>query len=266
MPKSPLSVVIPCRNEQENILSCIASIREIADEIVVADSGSTDDTLQRVRRNTDCRIVCTEPPTNMGALKNWAIDEASHEWVFLIDADERATRDLRMEISRLWQKGPTRDGYWIPRQNHFLGHKIRFSGWATDGSVRLFRRDRGRYSMNRIHEEFVISSGRVGRLKSVLKHYTYWTYDDYLQKFNRYTSRLAQDAFDRQRRPSLCGLLFRGPWRFLHAYVFRLGFLDGLAGLQVCATTGFYSFMKQARLWEMYYARTREECDAGEAE
>ncbi len=143
-----------------------------------------------------------------------------------------------------------------------MGHRVRYSGWQSDRVLRLFRRDLGEYRGGTDHAEVEISSGRVSRLKNRLLHYSYWSYDEFLQRFQRYTTYQAQKWHREGRRVRLMKLFFNLPFRFLHAYIIRLGFLDGLVGLQVCTMTGLYSFMKQARLWQLQYGRTRQEVDS----
>ncbi len=179
----------------------------------------------------------------------------------IVDADERLPAALAAEIRQLLRQGPSCDGYWISRANFFMGHRVRFSGWQSDRVLRLFRRDCGVYRGGTDHAEVDISTGRVGRLRQRLLHYSYWTYDDYFQRLQRYTSYQAQTWHTQGRRASGWKLATHLPLRFLHAYIVRLGFLDGLVGLQICALTGYYSFLKQARLWQLQQGRTREQID-----
>jgi len=251
MKSQELTVLIPCKDERRNMRACIESVRSIADEILIADSGSTDGTLQIIAQLGGCRLIEREY-VHSGDFKNWAIPQASCPWILILDADERVPPSLADEIRRVLNSEPRHDGYWIARQNYFLGHKIRFSGWQTDKVLRLFRRDRGRYVGETDHAEIAISSGRVGRLTSRLEHYAFRSYDQYFQKFSRYTSYQAEVWYRQGRRPSAIRLLATGTLRFLQTYIVRRGFLDGLAGLQVCMLTGFSSFMKQARLWELW--------------
>jgi glycosyltransferase involved in cell wall biosynthesis len=255
-----LTVIIPCKDEEANIGQCLQSARQVADEVLVADSGSTDATLEIVRRSGPCRII-ERAYVNSGDFKNWAIPQAQHDWVLIVDADERLPAALAAEIRQLLRQGPPCDGYWIYRANFFMGHRVRFSGWQSDRVLRLFRRDCGVYRGGTDHAEVDISTGRVGRLRHRLLHYSYWTYDEYFQRLQRYTSYQAHTWHAEGRRASAWKLATHLPLRFLHAYIGRLGFLDGLVGLQVCALTGYYSFLKQARLWQLQHGRTRDEID-----
>jgi glycosyltransferase involved in cell wall biosynthesis len=254
-----LTVIIPCKDEEANIEQCVASARKIADELLVADSGSSDRTLEIVRDSGPCRIVEREY-VNSGDFKNWAIPQATHPWVLILDADERITDRLAAEI-RQTLKCPQRDGYWIYRANYFMGHRVRFSGWRSDRVLRLFRRDQGVYRGGTDHAEVEVWGGRVGRLKNRLLHYTCWSYDEFFARFQRYTTYQAQKWNRENRRVRTVKMFLNLPFRFLHAYILRLGFLDGLVGLQICLLTGVYSFMKQARLWELQQGRTRQDVD-----
>ena len=256
MNRAKLSVLIPCKDEHDNILPCIKSIEDLADEIVIADSGSTDGTLELVERHGGCRILEREY-VDAGNFKNWAIPQMSHEWVLTIDADERVTPELRQEIKAVLSKPPEADGYWVYRKNHFMGHALNHTSWGRDRVIRLFRRDTGRYREYTDHSEVQMPAHRVGSLNARLIHYTCWDYDVYLRKLLKYTDQQARVWYEEGRRPSVIRLLTTGPLRFLRCYVIQGGFLDGRAGFQVSALTGFYSFMKQARLWHMHHARQR---------
>ena len=249
-----VTALIPCKNERRNIRPCIESVQPIADEILVADSGSTDGTLDIVRDIGGCRIIEREY-VNSADFKNWAIPQASHEWILLVDADERVPGALATEIRRVLA-APTDDidGYWIGRFNHFMGHPIRHCGWNSDDVIRLFRRDKSRYQRRWVHAEVVLPRQRTRRLKMPLWHYTTWDSDEYMFKLNRYATWGAMNMRDAGRAPSRLALVTRLPLRFLQLYFLRLGFLDGMPGFQVCVYTAFYSFLKQAKLWDMHHA------------
>jgi FkbM family methyltransferase len=247
-----LTVIIPCKNEREHIEACVASALQIADEVLVADSGSTDGTLE-IARGLGCRIIEREYGTS-GDFKNWAIPQAVHEWVFILDADERITPKLAAEIRNTLSE-PQHDGYWAYRCNHFMGHPIRHGPWRNDRCLRLFRRDLGRYVGPTDHAEVELSSGMAGQLKERLTHFTCASYAQYLPKLSRYAEVQARIWKEQGRRPKLSHLLLRFPLRFLHGYVLRLGFLDGLAGLQVCVLVAYLSWLKQAYLWQLQAGR-----------
>lgn len=245
MPK--LTALIPCYNESVNLAECLESVR-FADEIVVVDSFSTDDTVEIARRYTD-RVLIHEY-VNSATQKNWAIPQCSHEWVLIVDADERIPKDLAAEIQRVVAADGPLDAYWIARRNVFLGRPIRGCGWQGDGVTRLFRRDRGRYEDRHVHASLLVE-GTVGRLRAPMLHYSYRALYSQLVKMWRYSGWGAEDAHRRGRRA--------GPWRliayplhtFLHTYFVRGGWRDGVHGVVLCGLQACGVFLKYARLWEM---------------
>ncbi len=199
--QNKLTVLIPCKNEVKNIRLCIESIRDIADEVLIADSGSTDGTLDVVRQIGGCRIIEREY-IHSGNFKNWAIPQASHPWILIVDADERVTPELAAEIKSELQN-PQHDGYRILRRNHIFGREIKHCGWNNDSVLRLFRRDMGRYCDRGVHADVIISSGNIGKLNAKFLHFTYWNFEQYLEKFDRYTTLAARDLEKRGRRNCL---------------------------------------------------------------
>lgn len=264
-----LTVLIPCKNERRNIRPCIESAAMLADEILIADSGSTDGTLEIVAGIDGCRLIEREY-RNSADFKNWAIPQAKSEWILLLDADERLTPALAEEIRRtLANSEESVDGYSIARLNHFLGHRIRRCGWDTDRVIRLFRRDQSRYSTRWVHAEITLDPNRVAPLQEPMLHYTTWTSDQYVEKLNRYASWGAlnvRDESKRSRAPGVLSLMFIAPLRFMQLYFVRLGFLDGIPGLQVCMFAAFYSFLKKAKVWESLHAIEQPDPEAARDE
>jgi glycosyltransferase involved in cell wall biosynthesis len=257
-----LTVLIPCKNERRNIRPCIDSARSLADEILIADSGSTDGTLDIVRQMGGCRIIEREYVTPAD-FKNWAIPQARHPWVLIVDADERVTPELAAEIRQTLAERPAAiDGYWIGRKNYFLGHHIAHCGWNSDDVLRLIHRDRARYTPRRVHEGIDLARDRVGRLSNPFLHYTTWSTSDYVGKLDRYARLGALNFIDEAREPGVLSMLLSAPLRFVQLYFLRLGFLDGVPGFQVCMLTAFYSFLKKAKLWEMHYAHEQPDPEA----
>ena len=255
-----LTVLIPCKNEAKNIRPCIESVRDIADEVLVADSGSTDRTMA-IARECGARIIEREY-VNPADFKNWAIPRAAHPWVFRLDADERVTPELAAEVKRALSGTPKHDAYWVPRRSYFLGHEIKHSGWGSDRIIGLFRREGSRYAAVRVHEEIVTESGNVGRLKGLIRHYSYWSFTQYLEKLDRYTTWSAEDLRDRGRRAGPMSLTFRPAWRFFRHYVIQCGFLDGFAGLVVSGLGAFAVFMKYAKLWGLQHGHPQPDPEA----
>ena len=248
--KNKLTVIVPCRNERLNIRLCIESFHELADEILIADSLSTDDTVEIAQEYSKVRVVQREYRVS-GDFKNWAIPQAKYEWVLLLDADERVTPELDREVREILQGQPEFDGYWIYRNNHFMGHQLRHGDARTDRVIRLFHRDLSRYEGPSDHGEITVSSGKVGVLKERLDHYTVWNYEQYFKKFDRYTKVQSEQWAEEGEDTSYLKLLFRPAWRFFREYIVHRGFLDGKAGLQLSWLAAFYSFTKQARLWQI---------------
>lgn len=259
--KQPLTVIVPCKNEQLNIRACIESFYELADEIIIADSGSSDLTMELAGTFEKVRIVERDYVTS-GDFKNWAIPQATHEWVLIVDADERITHALSEEIKLTLSRGPESDGYWINRENHFMGTPLKFGDARSDDVLRLFHRDRGRYHGPSDHGEVQISSGKVGRLAESMTHFSIWDYDQLHAKLSRYTKLQARQWSEAGKDTSWFKLLIRPMWRFFREYILQGSILDGKAGIQTAWICAFYSFNKQARLWEINHGQDQPDPDA----
>ena len=250
MPSSRITALLPAGNEESNIAACIASVAW-ADEVFVVDSFSND----RTADSPPCRRpVVQHVYVNSATQKNWAIPQASHPWVLVVDCDERITPELRDEILAVLEADgrgePVADGFRIGRTNHFLGCRVRFCGWQHDTCLRLFRRDAGRYQDRQVHADVIIASGRVGKLRHKMLHYTFASFAQYLRKYDQYTTWAAADRARHTSRVRWHHLALRPPARFLKQYVLQGGFLDGLTGLVVCSLAAFSVFLKYAKLLE----------------
>ena len=245
--KHKLTVLIPCCNEEDNIADCIESVLW-ADEVFVVDSYSTDGTLEIVRQY-DARLVQHEY-VNSAKQKNWAIPQATHEWVMVLDADERVTPELRARVESILAGDPPHDAYAIKRMTWLFGKLIRHCGWHKDCLTRLFRRDAGRYEDLEVHADVKVP-GSVGRIEEHFVHYTNESLRQYFEKFGRYTSLAAADLYRKGAPASFWRLTARPVWRFFRMYVLRLGFLDGMHGLVLCGLSAMVVFTKYAKLWEM---------------
>jgi len=242
-----VSVVIIAKNEAARIEQCLASVAW-ADEIVVVDSGSTDDTCEIARRYTD--KVFTVPWRGFGPQKQAAVELAAHDWVLNVDCDERVTPELAGEIHRLLASALPHAAYSIPRRT-FLGKKeIRHCGWYPDRTIRLFDRRKARFSDSLVHEH-VVAAGEVGECREHLMHYSFAGLAPLLEKLNLYSDLSARQMHERGRRSSLLDLTVRPAAAFVRIYFVRAGILDGVEGLVVAVTTAMLTFAKYAKLREL---------------
>ena len=245
--RTPVTVVIAAKDEEAHIGGCVASVAGWAAEVLVVEHGSTDDTVLLAR--AEGATVFSHPFETIGKQRNAAIARAAHEWVLVLDADERCTPELAREVGAIVGGVPRYDAFRVPRRNFFLGREIKHGGWGRDRPVRLFRR-RLRYDERPVHEH-VVTDGAVGTLAGALLHYTYSTLGQYFEKLDRYSGWWAEQHFDRGRRASALAVLVKPPARFVSMYVLRGGFLDGAPGLVVAVLGATSVAAKYARLWDL---------------
>ena len=246
MSMARLSVVIVTLNEEERIRACLESVAW-ADEIVVVDSESQDKTVQIAREMTDHVVV--RPWPGFAAQKNFAVAQASGDWILSLDADETVSPLLRTEIERVLRDGGPTVGYAVPRRNIFLGAWVRHGGLYPDWQVRLFRKSRGTFGRRAVHESVTVD-GPVGRLAGHLEHRSYRGVEDFLTRANRYSSLAAEEWLASGRRARASDVLTRPLGRFLSMYVLRAGFLDGWRGLLLAALYAYYVAMRAAKVLE----------------
>ncbi len=244
MPK--LTVTVITRNESAKIGAALESVAW-ADEIVVVDSGSTDDTVALARQRTD-RVVVRDWP-GYSAQKNFAAGQASHDWILSLDADERITPALAREIRALLGREPAARGYRIPRVSFYLGKWIRTTDWYPDYQLRLYDRRVAAWA-GAVHEGVEVA-GAVGRLHAEIQHIPYRDIAHHLQTIDRYTSLAARQMHDRGKRVGFAGIAARPCGAFLRNYLARGGWQDGSVGLVVSILNSYYVFLKFAKLWEL---------------
>jgi len=243
-----LSVITLTLNEERNIVECLESVKW-ADERIVIDSGSIDRTVD-LAKPLASKVVSANWQ-GYGPMRNLALEHTSGEWILWLDADERVPRELAEEIQTVIKtNNPRYAGYSVARRAYFLGKWIRHCGWYPSRVTRLFRRGKGRFSKNRVHEQLLLN-GRVKRLRHDLIHHTDPDLFHYFRKFNSFTSLAAEDMMTERREFSLFQLLARPPFLFFKMYVLRRGFLDGIHGLVLCIASSTYVFAKYAKLWEL---------------
>ena len=241
-----LSVIIITKNEAHNIRDCLESV-SWADEIIVVDSGSTDETAAIAREFTP--HVYSHDWPGFGAQKNRALDYATGDWVLSLDADERITPALRAQLNHAMEEAGD-DGYCLPRLSQFCGKFIRHSGWYPDYVLRLFKRGRGRFSDDLVHESVKLQ-GRVGKLTSPLMHYSYLTEADVDRKVEQYASAAAQQMYKKGKVAKSLDAPVRAAWAFFRTYCLKFGFLDGVAGYRVACMNARTTYLKYEKLKAM---------------
>lgn len=246
--KAEISAIVVCFNEEDNIGGCLESLNW-CDEIVVVDSFSTDRTVEICRRYTDC--VIQRPWAGYRDQKAFAHSQATREWVFLVDADERVPPGLRDEIQDALSRFGTRfAAFSVPRLVYYLGRWWWRGGWYPDYDIRIFRRDRASWGGSDPHERIFIE-GKVRRLGHPLHHFSYRDIADHIGRINHFTAVSSRELRGQRRRWGWMGNLCRPAFRFFRSYVWKRGFLEGFPGFFVAATAAIYVFLKYAKLREL---------------
>lgn len=255
MPK--VSVTIITLDEAEHIGAAIDSATW-ADEIVVVDSGSTDNTVDIAFAKG--ATVLIRAWSGYVDQKNFAAERASNDWIFSLDADERIPPALTTEVQALVSREPSKRGYRVPRVSFHLGRWIRTTDFYPDFQTRLYDRRAARWRGKYVHESVSVD-GAVGQLRHDLEHYSYRDLRDQLDRINHYTSLAARQMQEAGRRAGPLDLLVHPPAAFLRNYVLRRGILDGSVGLTVSLVNAYSVFLKFAKLWELQQEAEKKDLD-----
>jgi glycosyltransferase involved in cell wall biosynthesis len=243
-----LTVTVITRNEEANIEGALESV-QWADEIVVVDSHSVDETVRLAERHA-ARIV-THEWSGYSAQRNYAAEIASNDWILALDADERVPPALAGEIKRIMREGSVLGGYRMPRVSYYLGRWIRGTDWYPDYQLRLYDRRVGRFNGKRVHESVELKYGQPGTLEHDLQHFPYRDISDHVTSIDHYTTLAAEEWFAEGRRTNPVEAAVHPPAAFLRNYVFRRGFRDGTAGFLISILNSYYVFLKILKLWEL---------------
>lgn len=248
-PRATISAYVIAYNEAEKIEAALQSLLW-ADEIIVADSHSTDGTAQ-IATGLGARVVQIDFH-GFGDLRNRALAHCTGDWIFSLDADERCTAEARDEILRVISDPAAADVYHVPRRNYFMGRWIRFSGWYPNfRQPQLFRRGMMRYDQQPVHEGWIAAPGaRLGRLKADIWQFPFRDLGQIQEKARRYSTLGMQKLQERGRRGRMGGAVVHGAYSFVKHYLFKLGFLDGWAGFVIAFGTLEGAFYKHAKLYE----------------
>lgn len=251
-----LSVVIITLNEEKNIERCIRSVQSVADEIIVVDSLSADDTVAIAQR-LGAKIVLQY---FLGHLeqKNFATEQAKYDWVLSIDADEELSAELAEEIKKI-KSNPTAQAYHFNRLNNYCGHWIRHGGWYPDRKIRLYNRKAGAWKGENPHDRWTLhdNNERPSLLKGDLLHYSYSSISDHLKKIEKYSDIAARQKVNKGEDCSILKIWLGPKWKFVKDYIIRLGFVDGYWGYIVCKLSSMENLAKYAKTRQ--YARWKKQ-------
>lgn len=246
MSKPTLSVTIITYNEEHDIRACLESVRW-ADEIIVLDSGSTDQTVAICREYTD-KVFITDWP-GFGPQKNRALQYATSDWVLSLDADEQVTPELQQEISAAIINS-NYDAYALPRQSIYCGTVVHHGAWHKKPVVRLFKCCHGKFENVAVHESLIID-GTIGTLKSHLIHNTYKNSEEMLDKINLYSTKKAEQLLQQRKKGGLMRAITHGFWAFFRSYVLQRGFLDGKVGFMLAVSNSQYAYYSYVKLMQL---------------
>jgi len=245
-----LSVAIITFNEERILEKTLSSIEDLADEIIIVDSFSTDCTETICKRFSKLKFI-QQKFLGFGRQKNYAISLCTSEWILFLDADEipdeTAKDSIRKIISDEQQKCFVYD---IRFNNIFLGKALKYGGWGNTKRERFFKKGYGKYSEDIVHEEFITTENKC-RLNGRINHYTYKDIHHHIEKSNKYTSMMAEKMYKNGKKATVAKILFKPLYQFIKSYFLRLGFLDGLVGYYAAFTAAFYTFLKYKKLHEI---------------
>lgn len=239
-----LSVTIIVKNEESNLKRCLLSV-SWADEIILVDTGSTDNTLN-IARKFGCQIY-NENWLGFGKTKRLAVDNAKNNWILSIDADEEVTAELKKTLE-ICLANPANKSYKIRRKSFYLGKAIKFCGWGTDYPLRFFNRLNGNFNEREVHESVEVK-GEVDVIEEYMLHHTYPDIKSHLEKINRYSDLAASKLIRNGKQYNLLVSLLLGIIKFIRMYILKLGFLDGTTGLILCINSAFGVYLKYIKTW-----------------
>lgn len=240
-----VSAIIPTYNEEVNIEKAIQSV-SFADEIIVIDSYSTDNTIALAKKH-NVRILYRKFD-NFSAQKNYAIEKTTHKWVLLLDADERINHNLKLEILQVLKDEPTADAYWVYRRNFILKKEIKYSGWQNDKVIRLINKSLCKYNGKLVHEE-IIAPQKTAYFQHKLDHHTYKDFKSFIYKKHRVAELQAQMLNTKTVKIFIPYVMLKSLFRFVNHYFLRRGFLDGYEGFFIASIYTYTIFTRYTKLW-----------------
>ncbi|WP_282073590.1 glycosyltransferase family 2 protein [Polaribacter atrinae] len=239
-----ITAIIPTLNEEIHIADAIKSV-SFADEIIVIDSYSTDKTIE-IAEKLPVKII-KRKFDDFSSQKNFAIDQATHNWIYILDADERVTPEVEKEILEAVKNPKNFVGFYVRRTFYFCEKKVNYSGFQRDKVIRLFLKKYGKYK-GVVHER-IVANGKIGFLKNKIDHFSYRNYDHYISKMNHYAAIRAKELHERGAKVNIYHVMIKPTARFFIHYIVRLGFLDGFTGFLVAKTQAYGVLTRYIKLW-----------------
>lgn len=240
-----LSASIIVYNEEKNIERCLLSLDGIADEIIIVDSHSTDNTIAIAEKFG--AIIHQQEFLGYAEQKNLANSLCTHEHIISLDADEVLSDALRKEIIDI-KNNFTADAYELNRLTNYAGHWVHHCGWYPDRKIRIFKKNKAKWAGPRLHEILEVQSNNIVRLKSDLLHYSFHSEEDHLKQIDKFTNISSKELFDRGKRVTFYHLYLKPVIRFIIDYFIKLGILDGATGFTVCKNSAYAAYLKYAKL------------------
>lgn len=240
-----ITAIIPTLNEEIHIEEAISSVN-FADEIIVIDSFSTDNTIELAKKY-DVKII-KRVFDDFSSQKNYAIALATHPWIYILDADERVTPELKDEILKTVTNPQDLVGFYVKRTSYFMGEKLLYGGAQRDKVIRLFLKEKCKYNGSPVHER-IASTGKVGMFTHKLEHFSYRSFDHYIAKLNHYSQLRAKQLSKQGKKVNLFHILIKPPVRFCIHYLLRLGVLDGFVGFMYAKTQAYGVLTRYIKLW-----------------
>ena len=245
-----ISVAMITFNEEKILKKTLESVKNLVDEIVIVDSGSTDAT-KKIAEEFGAKFYY-ESWKGYGPQRNLAIEKCKGEWILNIDADEEVSEELKNKILEIISdENTTKEIYKINRLSVCFGKKIKHGGWGTSYAIRLFKKGAGVFNNNVVHEAFETNK-EIYKIRENIYHHSYLTMEDYFNRFNRYTTEGAKDYYSKGKKVNIFDIVINPVYKFFKMYIFRLGFLDGIEGFVLASTSSLYSMIKYFKLREMY--------------
>ena len=246
--KNKLTVIIIAKNEEKNIGDCLDSL-SWADEIVLVDDYSDDNTEKIIKsknHKNKIKVFKKKMDKGFGDQKNFALKQATYDWVLSIDCDERVTQDLAAEI-KIILSNSCFDAYYIERESYYCGYKIKFSGWQNDFVLRLFKKEKAKFSDRLVHEKVIHDNLETTILKSKLIHKSFDTHEQVLKKINFYSTLSALEMYKNKKTVNFFMIFLKTFSSFFKTFVVKLGFLDGKAGFMLAISNAegvYYKYLK----------------------